>query len=88
MTPQLFHPGQQVVCIEKKFIPVTELSKGAPDPIYNQLYHVRKYEKFNHYWFISLVEFSDVCIYAQDCFAPLMDIHELIEESKIENVLI
>lgn len=84
MHNKLFSIGQEVVCIKKKFRkPMNSFipPSSIPDPVYNELYHIKEYVCFQwDRWFVSLTEMPEGCIYAQDCFAPVTAIGELMEE--------
>lgn len=75
-----FHPGQEVVCIDKSCKPAHEGCEGIPNPVYNSLYNIRQYEAFRYgKWFVSVMELPECCIYSEDTFAPVADIEELME---------
>lgn len=80
MHTKKFHPGQEVVCIEKSYKPAREGCEDLPNPVYNNLYTIKQYEAFRHgMWFVSVMELPESCIYSQHTFAPVADIEELKE---------
>lgn len=87
MDAKLFTELQEVVCVAAKCPPVRPDLTGLPDVHYGNLYHIQKYEWFKFgRWFVSVIELPHGCIYSEDCFAPVMCLKELVEESKIEYV--
>ncbi len=80
---KLFFEGQQVVCIAPFCNPTRPDLKVLHDVQYGNLYTILDYEWFKYdVWFVSVVELPHGCIYSEDCFAPVMCIEELIEESE------
>lgn len=85
MTPKLFYPGQEVVCITDQFDPAREGLDGLPQPKKDQIYTVDSYSWFRHgLWFLSLKELDENVLFSEDAFAPLGDIKEIIEHLEEE----
>lgn len=80
MTEKLFYPGQEVICIDKACKPAHEGCEDIPNPVYNELYTISRYEAFRYgMWFVSVIELPYACIYSEDSFAPVAEIGELME---------
>lgn len=84
-TPQIFTPGQEIVCVTDKFNPARPELNGLPQPKKDNVYTVLQYAWFKHdMWFLSLVEISDDVVFSEDGFAPVADISELMEVEVLE----
>lgn len=76
-----FHPGEEVVCIDKGMKPLRKASKMAPNLIYNNLYTIVHYEKYAcGHWWVRVAGTPYGSFYTEDTFAPITQIEELIED--------
>lgn len=76
-----FYEGEEVVCVDKEMKPASDTGKYAPDLVYNELYTVVHYKEFKHgHWWVRVSGTPYGSFYAEDTFAPITQIEELMEE--------
>lgn len=76
-----FHPGEEVVCIDKEMKPLRPCSCIAPDLPYNSLQTIESYDDYHGgRWWVTVVGAPPGSIYSEDSFAPITQIEELLED--------
>jgi hypothetical protein len=82
-----FYEGEEVVCVDKKMSPYRETSCVAPSLPYNSLQIIKSYYAFyGGRWWVEIVGTQEGSLYSEDCFAPITQIRELMDEVNSEYI--
>lgn len=79
MKGKLFYEGEEVVAVNKSNNPVDENSIRASDLVYNNLYIIERYWRYEMgHWWVSIVGIHDA-VYTEDEFVSLISLKGKIE---------